>query len=151
VPQSLDKRLAGSLTAGRPPGSSEEGVVCVPNRKGGSRTHHLATFIGGLVMMKLHQVRHGRQDNHATNHVRCAETSRAKQSRRHIETTRWCVQARCEVTFTSSMTGMPGEVSHCTTPARKWGKSDPGHCCTWPWHALPKSIRHREQTGTSIR
>jgi hypothetical protein len=38
--------------------------------------------------MILHQVRHGRQDNHATNHVRCAETSRSKQSRRHIEATR---------------------------------------------------------------
>jgi hypothetical protein len=48
--------------------------------------------VGGVVilpqlamMMILHQVRHGKQDNHATNHVRCAETSRAKQSRRHIE------------------------------------------------------------------
>jgi hypothetical protein len=39
-------------------------------------------------MMILHQVRHGRQDDHATNHVRCAETSRAKQSKRHIEATR---------------------------------------------------------------
>jgi hypothetical protein len=38
-----------------------------------------------MMMMILHQVQHGRQDNHATNHVRCAETSRAKQSRKHIE------------------------------------------------------------------
>jgi hypothetical protein len=44
--------------------------------------------ISNVVMMILHQVRHGRQDNHATNHVRCAETSRSKQSRRHIEATR---------------------------------------------------------------
>jgi hypothetical protein len=38
--------------------------------------------------MMLLQVRHRRQDNHATNHVmtiRCAKTSRAEQSRRHIE------------------------------------------------------------------
>jgi hypothetical protein len=28
---------------------------------------------GSFLMMLLHQVRHGRQDNHATNHVRCAE------------------------------------------------------------------------------
>jgi hypothetical protein len=33
-------------------------------------------------MMILHQVRHGRQDNHATNHVRCAETSRSKQKQK---------------------------------------------------------------------
>jgi hypothetical protein len=39
-----------------------------------------------VIMMRMilhyhqeHQVRHGRQDNHATNHVRCAETSKAKQ------------------------------------------------------------------------
>jgi hypothetical protein len=41
-----------------------------------------------MMMMILHQVRHGRQDNHATNHIKCAETSRAKQSRRHIEAIR---------------------------------------------------------------
>jgi hypothetical protein len=33
----------------------------------------------------LHQMRHGRQDNHATNHVRCTKTRKAGQSRRHIE------------------------------------------------------------------
>jgi hypothetical protein len=47
--------------------------------------------VGGgtaMMMMIIHQVRHGRQDNHATNHVRCAETSRAKQSTRHIEATK---------------------------------------------------------------
>jgi hypothetical protein len=38
-----------------------------------------------MMMMILHHMRHGRQDNHATNHVRCAETSRAKQSRKHIK------------------------------------------------------------------
>jgi hypothetical protein len=38
-----------------------------------------------VMMMIIHQVRHGRQDNHSTNHVRCAETSMSKQSRRHIE------------------------------------------------------------------
>jgi hypothetical protein len=47
----------------------------------------LCSYIAAGMMMILHQIRHGRQDNHATNHVRCAETSRAKQSRRHIEAT----------------------------------------------------------------
>jgi hypothetical protein len=32
-----------------------------------------------IVMMILHQMRHGRQDNHATNHVRC--TKRARQGK----------------------------------------------------------------------
>jgi hypothetical protein len=31
-----------------------------------------------MCQLILHQVRHGRQENHATNHVRCAEASRAK-------------------------------------------------------------------------
>jgi hypothetical protein len=31
------------------------------------------------MMMILHQMRHGRQDNHATNHVRC--TKRARQGK----------------------------------------------------------------------
>jgi hypothetical protein len=38
-----------------------------------------------MMMMTLHQARLGRQDNHATNHVSCARTSRAEQSRMHIE------------------------------------------------------------------
>jgi hypothetical protein len=38
-----------------------------------------------MLMMILHQVRHGRQDNRATNHVRCAKTSKTEQSRKHIE------------------------------------------------------------------
>jgi hypothetical protein len=37
------------------------------------------------MMMILHQMRHKRQDNHATNHVRCTKTRKAGQSRRHIE------------------------------------------------------------------
>jgi hypothetical protein len=37
------------------------------------------------MMMILHQMRHGRQDNHVTNHVRCTKTRKAGQSRRHIE------------------------------------------------------------------
>jgi hypothetical protein len=32
-----------------------------------------------MMMMILHQMRHGRQDNHATNHVRC--TKRARQGK----------------------------------------------------------------------
>jgi hypothetical protein len=33
-----------------------------------------------MMMMILHHMRHGRQDNHATNHVRCTKTQgRAKQ------------------------------------------------------------------------
>jgi hypothetical protein len=51
-------------------------------------TNEAMTMTMMMMMMILHQVRHGRQDNHATNHVRCAETSRSKQSRRHIEATR---------------------------------------------------------------
>jgi hypothetical protein len=38
-----------------------------------------------MMMMISHQMRHGRQDNHATNHVRCTKTHKAGQSRRHIE------------------------------------------------------------------
>jgi hypothetical protein len=38
-----------------------------------------------LIMMILHQRRHGRQDNHATNHVRCTKPRQAGQIRRHIE------------------------------------------------------------------
>jgi hypothetical protein len=51
------------------------------NEFSGARRH----IIVMMMMMILHQVRHGRQDNHATNHVRCAATSRSKQSRWHIE------------------------------------------------------------------
>jgi hypothetical protein len=40
---------------------------------------------GMMTMMTSHQIRHGRQDNHATNHVRCTETRKAGQSRRHVE------------------------------------------------------------------
>jgi hypothetical protein len=38
-----------------------------------------------MMMMILHQMRHGRQDNHATNHIRCTKARKAGQSRRHIE------------------------------------------------------------------
>jgi hypothetical protein len=34
-----------------------------------------------MMMMILHQMRHGRQANHATNHVRCTKTRKAGQSR----------------------------------------------------------------------
>jgi hypothetical protein len=33
-----------------------------------------------MMMMMLHQLRHGRQDNHTTNHARCALRRKAKQS-----------------------------------------------------------------------
>jgi hypothetical protein len=36
-----------------------------------------ATYRQPSMMMILPQVRHGRQDNHAINHVRCAETCRS--------------------------------------------------------------------------
>jgi hypothetical protein len=36
-------------------------------------------------MMIIHQMRHRMQDNHAAYHVRCAKTSKAGQSRRHME------------------------------------------------------------------
>jgi hypothetical protein len=36
--------------------------------------------VSAVMMMILHQVRYGRQDNHATNHVKCAK--RARQSKR---------------------------------------------------------------------
>jgi hypothetical protein len=39
--------------------------------------------------MILHQMRHGRQDNHATNHARRAETSKARHSRGHGELRCW--------------------------------------------------------------
>jgi hypothetical protein len=38
-----------------------------------------------LKMMMLHQIRHGRQDKHATNHARCTKPRKAGQSGRHIE------------------------------------------------------------------
>jgi hypothetical protein len=46
-----------------------------------------AALTGAIVMMMmiLHQMRHGRQDNHATNHVRCTKMRKAGKSRRHIE------------------------------------------------------------------
>jgi hypothetical protein len=36
----------------------------------------------GMMMMILHHMRHGRQDNHATNHVRFAKTSRGKANQK---------------------------------------------------------------------
>jgi hypothetical protein len=38
-----------------------------------------------MMMMIVHQMRYGRQDNHATNHARCTKMSMAGQRRRHIE------------------------------------------------------------------
>jgi hypothetical protein len=39
-----------------------------------------------MMMMIVHQLRHERQDNHATNHARCAKSSEAGLSGRHSKT-----------------------------------------------------------------
>jgi hypothetical protein len=43
-------------------------------------------------------------------------------------------------------TGMPGEVSHCTTPALNWGKSVVGRRCRWSRHAMASSMCRRAPT-----
>jgi hypothetical protein len=34
-----------------------------------------------MMMMTLHQMRHGRQDNHANSHARCVNRSKAKHTK----------------------------------------------------------------------
>jgi hypothetical protein len=68
------------------------------------------------MMMILHQVRRRRQDAYATNHVRCAETSRAKQSRKHIEA------KHSETIHLSIM------CQWSTTPAKQSTDKAPGKC-----------------------
>jgi hypothetical protein len=48
-----------------------------------------------MMMMISHQMRHGRHDNHATNHVRCTKTSKAGQKRElgNIRGVGWRLQA----------------------------------------------------------
>jgi hypothetical protein len=73
---------------------------------------------GSMMMMILHQVRHGRQDNHATNHVRCAATSRSKQSRRHIEATRPNIARPYTSQSCASMLSPASKLQHMRNAAR---------------------------------
>jgi hypothetical protein len=34
-----------------------------------------------LMMLELHQMQHGSQNNHVTNHAKCAKSSKAKHSK----------------------------------------------------------------------
>jgi hypothetical protein len=68
--------------------------------------------------MIWHRVRHGRQDNHATNHVRSAKTSKAEQSmpNRQIEA------KHSETIYLSNM------CQWITTPAKQSTRKAPRQC-----------------------
>jgi hypothetical protein len=82
-----------------------------------------------MMMMILHHMRHGRQDNHATNHVRCTKTQgRAKQKayrgqtkQNHILLKRVDYNAYPAKQWKSIMSILMGETQLLCTGAREPG------------------------------
>jgi hypothetical protein len=76
------------------------------------------SMLCATIMMILHQMQHGRQDNHATNHVRCTKTRKAGQSRRQIEAKQSETIYLCNVWSTKPTKQSSGKASRQCL----WGK-----------------------------